>query len=44
MFVTEKFGNAGWILNEMNIKGRPVARRKIAAGRCKVERWKGEKV
>jgi hypothetical protein len=33
LFVTGKFGNAGWILNEMNIKGRPVARRKIAASK-----------
>ena len=30
LFVTEKFGNAGWILNEMNIKGRPAARGKSA--------------
>ena len=30
LFVTEKFGNAGWILNEMNIKG--IARSKSAAG------------
>ena len=32
LFVTEKFGNAGWILNEMNIKGRSAARA-AAAGR-----------
>ncbi len=33
LFVTEKFGNAGWILNEMNIKSRPAARSKTAASR-----------
>jgi hypothetical protein len=32
LFVTEKFGNAGWVLNEMNIKGRAAARAQ-AAGR-----------
>lgn len=26
MFITEKFGNAGWILNEINISGRPKAK------------------
>lgn len=31
LFVTEKFGNAGWILNEMQIKGaQPAARRAVA--------------
>ena len=25
LFVTEKFGDAGWILNEMEIKGGPKA-------------------
>ncbi|HXG82521.1 MAG TPA: S46 family peptidase [Pyrinomonadaceae bacterium] len=33
LFVTEKFGNAGWILNEMNIKGgavMPKVRRAMA--------------
>lgn len=30
LFVTEKFGNAGWILNEMNIKGRTVPARRGA--------------
>jgi hypothetical protein len=30
LFVTEKFGNAGWILNEMNIKGAGAARAKRA--------------
>lgn len=30
LFVTEKFGNAGWILDEMNIKGKSVARSKVA--------------
>ena len=32
LFVTEKFGNAGWILNEMNIKGKPSPRSKSTAG------------
>lgn len=32
LFVTEKFGNAGWILKEMSIKGKPASRSK-AAGR-----------
>lgn len=32
LFVTEKFGNAGWILNEMNIKGRRSTKSKSAAG------------
>lgn len=32
LFVTEKFGNAGWILNEMNIKdGMPVKTKRAAA-------------
>lgn len=30
LFVTEKFGNAGWILNEMNIKGRAIPARRSA--------------
>lgn len=30
LFVTEKFGDAGWILNEMNIKGRAVPARRGA--------------
>ena len=33
LFVTEKFGGAGWILNEMNIKGRPAAKTKRAAAK-----------
>lgn len=39
LFVTEKFGNAGWILNEMQIKGpaaavpRPITRKAVAAVR-----------
>ncbi len=31
LFVTEKVGNAGWILNEMTIKGKPAAKAKRAA-------------
>ena len=31
LFVTEKFGGAGWILNEMNIKGRTPVKAKSAA-------------
>ncbi len=31
LFVTEKFGGAGWILNEMNIKGGTPAKAKRAA-------------
>jgi hypothetical protein len=30
LFVVEKFGNAGWILNEMKIKGGGTARAKVA--------------
>lgn len=30
LFVVEKFGNAGWILNEMKIKGGSAARAKVA--------------
>jgi hypothetical protein len=30
LFVTEKFAGAGWILNEMNIKGAGAARAKSA--------------
>ncbi len=31
LFVTEKFADAGWILNEMNIKGASGTRAKSAA-------------
>ena len=33
LFVTEKFGNAGWVLNEMEIKGGPKARSARAASK-----------
>ncbi len=33
LFVTEKFGGAGWILNEMNIKGKTPLRAKSAAAK-----------
>jgi hypothetical protein len=31
LFVTEKFGNAGWILNEMTIKGGGAPARRATA-------------